>query len=82
LLMIGVTFAGTALSEIVGGKVLALSGVKKGSTIKNIVAGLAVLTLAMCVICPTYHVGPGTLVLVVVLAVELGAVLSVLFKRG
>jgi len=82
LLMIGVTFAGAALSEIVGAKVLALSGAKNASTVKSIAVGVAVVTLAICAICPTNHVGPGSVVLVAVLAIELGAALSVLFKRG
>ncbi len=82
LVGIGVVFAAAAMSEIVGGKVLALTGSKKVTPVRSIVAGLAVITLAACVICPVNHVGPGTLVLVAVLAIEIGAVLSVLIKRG
>lgn len=81
LLGIGVVYAGAAMSEIVGGKTLALMGSKKVTSVRSIVAGMTVLTLAVCAVCPVVWYGPGTLVLIAVLAIELGAVLSVLVKK-
>jgi len=68
-------FGGAAMCELVGAKVLALRGGKKQTDgVKNIVAGLSVIMLAIGTIIP------GLLILLVLSCIELGAVVCVAFK--